>query len=192
MSATHPMLHTPETAPEGSKPLLEGSVKAFGMIPNLHAVMAESPAHLEAYQSLHSLVVGKSAFDATERTVVWMTINVEHACHYCVPAHTTIAQMDKVDAGIVEALRTARTLADAKLEALRQFTLKVLRERGRVTAADLEAFKAAGYTDAHVLDVVLVLAQKVMSNYVNHIYETPVDAPFQKNAWNPADAGKAA
>ncbi|MEM6354865.1 MAG: carboxymuconolactone decarboxylase family protein, partial [Pseudomonadota bacterium] len=117
---------------------------------------------------------------------------VEHGCHYCVPAHTTIAQMDKVDPDLVEALRTASPLADTKLEALRQFTLKVLRERGQVTAADVDAFKAAGYTDAHVLDVVLILAQKVMSNYVNHIYATPIDAPFQKNAWNPADAGKAA
>ncbi|MEM9761533.1 MAG: carboxymuconolactone decarboxylase family protein [Pseudomonadota bacterium] len=192
MSAVNATLHTRKTAPEASKPLLDGSVKAFGMIPNLHAVMAESPAHLEAYQSLHGLVVGKSAFDATERTVVWMAINVEHRCHYCVPAHTTIAQMDKVDPGIVEALRTASPLADAKLEALRQFTLKVLRARGHVTAADVEAFKTAGYTDAHVLDVVLILAQKVMSNYVNHIYDTPVDAPFQKNAWTPDDAGQAA
>lgn len=192
MSAIDAKLHTAETAPEGSKPLLENSVKGFGMIPNLHAVMAESPAHLEAYQTLHRLVVSKSGFDAAERTVVWMAINVEHGCHYCVPAHTTIAQMDKVDPSLVEALRTASPLADTKLEALRQFTLKVLRERGQVTAADVDGFKAAGYTDAHVLDVVLILAQKVMSNYVNHIYATPIDAPFQKNAWNPADAGKAA
>ncbi|MEM7497961.1 MAG: carboxymuconolactone decarboxylase family protein [Pseudomonadota bacterium] len=192
MSAIEPTIHPAETAPEGARPLLENSVKAFGMIPNLHAVMASSPAHLEAYQRLHGLVVEKTGFDATERTVVWMAINVEHTCHYCVPAHSTIAQMDKVDPGVVEALRTASPLSDPKLEALRTFSPKLLRERGRVTAADVEAFRAAGYGDAHVLDVVLILAQKVMSNYVNHIFDTPVDAPFQKNAWDPASAKSAA
>ncbi|MEM7526380.1 MAG: carboxymuconolactone decarboxylase family protein [Pseudomonadota bacterium] len=185
-------IHTIETAPEGSKPLLEKSIKGFGMIPNLHGVMAESPAHLEAYQTLHALIVNKTALDATERTVVWMAINVEHECHYCVPAHTTIAQMDKIDPAIVEALRTASPLTDPKLEALRRFSLAVLRSRGRATPAEVEAFKAAGYGDAQVLDVILILAQKVMSNYVNHIYKTPVDPAFDKNAWDPAEAKTAA
>ncbi|MEM6678486.1 MAG: carboxymuconolactone decarboxylase family protein [Pseudomonadota bacterium] len=185
-------IHTAETAPEDARPLLEKSVKSFGMIPNLHAVMAESPAILGAYQQVHGLVVSATAFDATERTVIWQTINVEHSCHYCVPAHTAIAGMDKVDPEIVAALRAARPLADAKLEALRQFTLAVLRARGQVTAGDVEAFQAAGYGERHALEIVLVLAQKVMSNYVNHLFETPVDAPFQKFAWDAAEAGKAA
>ncbi|MEL6197217.1 MAG: carboxymuconolactone decarboxylase family protein, partial [Pseudomonadota bacterium] len=148
-------------------------------------VMAASPAHLEGYQVLHGLVSHKTAFTPAERTVVWMAINVEHGCHYCVPAHTTIAQMEKIDAALIDELRAGGTLSDPKLEALRRFTLAVLRARGRVDAAELEAFKAAGFGDAHVLDVVLILAQKVMSNYVNHLYDTPVDAPFQKNAWTP-------
>ncbi|MEM6489088.1 MAG: carboxymuconolactone decarboxylase family protein [Pseudomonadota bacterium] len=190
--AQSPTIHTIDTAPEGSKPLLENALKGFGMIPNLHAVMAESPAHLEAYQTLHRLVTQKTAFDATERTVVWQAINVEHACHYCVPAHTTIAEMDKVDPEIVTAMREARPLADTKLEALRRFTLTVLRQRGQAGDEAVSAFKAAGYGDAHVLEVVLILAQKVMSNYVNHLYATPVDAPFAKNAWTPATATHAA
>jgi len=178
-------LHTQDSAPQDSKPLLDGSLKAFGMIPNLHAVMAESPQHLEAYQKLHELFQ-QSSLTPVEQTVVWMTINVEHACHYCVPAHTAIAHMQKVDSDIIEALRNAAPIADAKLEALRQFTLKVVRQRGVVSDADVEAFLAAGYTKRHVLDVILGVAQKVMSNYVNHLADTPVDAPFQKFDWKPA------
>lgn len=79
-------IHTPpDTAPESAKPLLEVSRKSFGRIPGLHAVMAEAPGVLEAYQKLHELVLA-SSFDNEEKTVVWQTINVENACHYCVPA----------------------------------------------------------------------------------------------------------
>ena len=80
-------LHTEETAPEASQALLKESQKSFGMIPNLHAVMAEAPGLLEGYQKLHALFL-ETSFTDEEVTVVWQTINVEHACHYCVPAHT--------------------------------------------------------------------------------------------------------
>jgi len=102
-----------DTAPEGSKPLLDNSVKGFGMIPNLHAVMAESPALLEGYQVLHGLAQN-SSFDKDELTVVWLSINVEHNCHYCVPAHTMIANMMEVDAGIVESLRSETKLEEQR------------------------------------------------------------------------------
>ncbi|MEM8787044.1 MAG: carboxymuconolactone decarboxylase family protein [Pseudomonadota bacterium] len=183
-----PTIHDETTAPEAARPLLDNSKRAFGRIPNLHGVMASSPAHLEAYQTLHRTVIENTAFTPTERTVVWMAINVEHECHYCVPAHTAIAHMDSIDPKIIEALRTTAPLGDAKLEALRDFTLTVLRARGRVSDAELTAFKAAGYEDRHVLDVLLILAQKVMSNYTNHIYDTPVDAAFQKFDWTPNTA----
>jgi len=91
--------HTIDTAPAESKPLLEDSVQAFGMIPNLHAVMAESPAVLKAYKELHAAFQSTS-FDKDELTVVWQTINVEHECHYCIPAHTMIANMMSVDPAI--------------------------------------------------------------------------------------------
>ena len=180
-------LHTQETAPEDSKPLLDNSLKAFGMIPNLHAVMAESPEHLEAYQKLHELFQ-KTSLTPAQQTVVWLTINVEHECHYCVPAHTAIAHMQKINAGVIDALRSATPLEDDKLEALRRFTLQVVRQRGVVSEQDVQRFLEAGYTRRQVLDVILGVAQKVMSNYVNHLADTPVDAPFQKFAWTPAAA----
>jgi alkylhydroperoxidase family enzyme len=179
--------HDLTTAPEASKPLLEKSQAAFGRLPGLHKVMSESPQHLEAYQVLHALFT-QTAFDADELTVVWQTINVEHECHYCVPAHTGIAKMMKVSDDITEALRNETPLASPKLEALRQFTLQVVRQRGNVTQDQFQAFFDAGYSHRAALDVVLGVAQKTMSNYVNHMAQTPVDEVMQQFAWEPKKA----
>ncbi|MBD3863852.1 carboxymuconolactone decarboxylase family protein [Olleya marilimosa] len=175
-------IHDIKTAPEGSKALLENSQKAYGMIPGLHGVLAASPELLKAYQELHQLFT-ETSFNNDELTVVWQTINVEHGCHYCVPAHTGIAKMMKVDDAIIDALRNQTPLADAKLEALRTLTLSITRNRGNVSQADLEAFYTAGYGEQQVLEIILGLSQKVISNYTNHIANTPVDEAFQKFAW---------
>lgn len=172
-------------APEKSIPLIEKSKAAFGRLPGLHSVLAGSPAAFEGYQVLHRLFAEETAFDADEKTVVWQAINVEHACHYCVPAHTGIAKMMKVDDAIADALRDETALPTAKLEALRTFTLAMVRERGNVSDETLQAFYDAGYEQRHVLEVILGLAQKVMSNYTNHIANTPVDPIMEKFAWTP-------
>lgn len=176
--------HDQTTAPEAAKPLLANSRATTGMIPNLHAVMAESPQLLEGYKRLHSLFLA-SSFDKEELTVVWQTINVENACHYCVPAHTAIAHSMGLDPAITEALRTETPLADARLEALRTFTLTLVRQRGHVAQDDVDAFFAAGFTQRNILDVILGYAQKIMSNYTNHIANTPLDTPFQGYTWEP-------
>tara|TARA_R110000782_G_scaffold46514_9_gene102713 strand:+ start:2138 stop:2692 length:555 start_codon:yes stop_codon:yes gene_type:complete len=178
-------LHDKLSAPEQSKPLLEDSLKNFGMIPGLHAVMAESPQVLKGYNQLHELVLDCS-FDNDETTVVWQTINVEHACHYCVPAHTGIAKMMEVSDDITNALRDGTPLPSDKLEALRTFTLAVVRERGEVSSDAVQRFLDAGYTQRQVLEVILVLSQKIMSNYINHIAKTPVDGAFKKFEWQKA------
>ncbi len=183
-------LHSLDSAPQDARPLLENALKGFGMIPGLHAVMAEAPALLEGYQLLHGLFQN-SSFNADELTVVWQTINVEHGCHYCVPAHTGIAKAMKVSDEISEALRNQTPLPTARLEALRSFTLAMLRQRGEVDQAQLQAFYAAGYSERQVLEVILGLAQKVMSNYTNHIAQTPVDRAFAPFVWEPKAAREA-
>ncbi len=175
-------IHDLETAPEASKPLLEKSQANFGRIPGLHGVMAESPQALEAYQLLHK-VFTETSFDKDELTVIWQTINVEHECHYCVPAHTAIAKRMKVDDAISEALRNETPLPSEKLEALRTFTLKMVRERGNVDEASIQAFLNAGYTRQNILEIVLGISQKVMSNYINHLAQTPIDDPVKPFAW---------
>lgn len=187
MSTTHTQeklhVHTIESAPADSKPLLEKSQNAYGYVPNLHGVLAEAPGLLNAYQNIHELFVD-SSFNNDELTVVWQTINVEHECHYCVPAHTGIAKAMKVDDAIIEALRNETALPNDKLEALRETTLEIVRKRGYVDADTLDRFYNAGYTQRQLLEIILGLSQKVISNYVNHIAETPLDKPFQKFEWS--------
>ncbi|WP_158771817.1 carboxymuconolactone decarboxylase family protein [Paraglaciecola sp. L1A13] len=175
-------LHTVESAPEKSKPILEQSLKTNGMIPNLHAVMAEAPGLLEGYQVLHKLFMD-SSFDAEELTVVWQTINVEHNCTYCVPAHTAIANSMKVSSELTEALRNKTAMPTDKLQVLHDTTLAMVRGRGVISDDVIDTFFAAGYGQRQLLEIILGLSQKVMSNYTNHIAKTPVDAPFKKFAW---------
>ncbi len=170
-------VHTLATAPEASKPLLQNSIKNFGSIPSLHGVMAESPVVLEAYQMLHKWFL-ESSFNAEELTVVWQTINVEHECHYCVPAHAAIAKMMKVDDALTTALRKRQAMPNAKLQALHDTTLLIVRNRGRVDEADITSFYTAGYTQKHLLEIILGLSQKVMSNYINHLADTQIDERF--------------
>jgi uncharacterized peroxidase-related enzyme len=183
-------VHTIETAPDASKPLLEVSQKSFNFIPNLHGVLAESPQALEAYTALSALFSATS-LSTVEKNVVWMAINVENRCLYCVPAHTGIAKMQGVDAATVEALRNAAPLADKKLETLREFTLKVVRQHGVVGESDVAAFLGAGFTQQNILDVIVGVAHKTISNYVNHFAQTPVDAAFAGEAWTAPAAAAA-
>lgn len=178
-------IYTEENAPEESKALLEDSKKAYGMVPNLHGVFAEAPGLLDAYKKVGDLFAA-SSLNKDEVTVVWQTINVEHNCHYCVPAHTGVAKGMGVDDAITEALRNETPLADPKLEALRTFTLSVVRSRGNVDDSAVAAFLAAGFTKRQILEVVLGTAHKVMSNYTNHLANTPVDAAFAGFDWHKA------
>lgn len=175
-------IHNVETAPTKSKEILEKSLKTNGMIANLHGIMAESPELLIAYQELGKLFTNTS-FDAEELTVVWQTINVEHNCTYCVPAHTAIANSMKVSPSLTNALRNQEAMPTAKLQALQDMTLNVVRKRGDVSEEDVSDFFSAGYAQQQLLEIILGVSQKVISNYVNHIAQTPVDKPFQKFAW---------
>ncbi len=178
-------IHTVETAPsKESREMLEDALRVNGMIPNIFGAMAEAPKVLEAYRYLGSAFNGTS-FSPVERNVVWLEINVLNECTYCVPAHTAIAYGAKVPRDVVEALRNREPIGDERLEALRLFTRKVIEKKGRVNREDVFEFMDAGYTKAHVLEVILGAAHKTLSNYINHIVDTPVDDAFQKFAWEP-------
>ena len=181
-------IHTKETAPAASEPILAQAEKKFGQVPNLIGALAEAPVAAEAYMALSDLV-NRSSFSPTERHVVWFTINAFHDCRYCMAAHTAIAGMEKIDAGVVETARKVESYEDPRLESLRKFTLAIVEKRGWVDETEIEGFLAAGFTRQQVLEIVTVVAHKVISNYSNHLIETPVDNVFAKFAWeNPANA----
>ena len=179
-------VHNKETAQDPQ--FLAGVEKKYGGIPNLIGILAEAPIAAQAYGALGELLT-KASFTPTERHVVWFTINAYHNCEYCMAAHTLIAKGEKVSEDVIETARTVGAYADPKLEALRKFTHSVVDSRGNVDPADLNAFLAAGFTKQNVLEILVAVSHKVLSNYTNHIANTPVDENFQKFAWeNPAGA----
>ena len=177
-------VHNKETAPTESAALLATSEKAYGFIPNLLGTFAESPATLKAY-----LAVGKifeeSSFSPTERNLIVLTASRFNECRYCVAAHSTAAAMQKVPANVIEAIRTDQPIADSRLEALRVFTTTVLEQRAWVSEEDTDAFLGAGYTREQILEVILGISFKTLSNYVNHFADTPLDDAFAPKAWAP-------
>ena len=173
---------TPETASADGKAVLEVSQKAYRMIPNLHGVMAGSPALLEAYQALNGIFT-KTSLSQDEQHIVWLAVNFENNCHYCMAAHSAIAKMAGLDEEIIDALRKGTPLADPNLETLREFTVHMVTERGWASPAQLEAMESAGYTSQTVLDVVLAIGMKTLSNYTNHLADTPVDSAFEAFGW---------
>lgn len=178
-------VHTAETAPPDAAQIIDEVTARYGFLPNLMGVLAEAPATAGAYLALGD-AIAKTSFTPTERHVIWFTVNAEHECHYCMAAHTAIAHMDKVAKDVIDTARAVDSYADPKLEALRHFTLLMVRERGWASTADIDAFLAAGYTKRNALEVLIFIAQKTISNYTNHIAETPVDAAFQPFGWQPS------
>ena len=178
-------VHTVETAPEAAQETLAAAKKGLGFLPNLFAVMAEAPALVKAYGTL-SRIFDETSFSATERQVVLLTVSYVNGCEDCIAAHSVIAGMQKVPGEVVEAIRDGRPIGDRKLEALRRFTAAVVNTRGWPSDADLEAFLGAGYGKQQVLEVVLGVGMKTLSNYTNHVAGTPLDPAFSGAAWSKA------
>lgn len=176
-------IHTLETAPDASKEALQHAKETFKFIPNLEGILAESPATLKSGMALWDFFETTS-FTPLEQQVIYLTANYEHDCSYCMAAHSGLAKMIGMAPADIEALRTAKPLADQKLQALRLFTQRMIEARGWVNDQDIEDFLAAGYTKQQILEVILGIAVKIIHNYTNHIAETPLDKEFQPYAWS--------
>lgn len=179
-------VHTTQTAPAASRMQLQQIAKSFSFIPNLAGVLAEAPAALEAYFTLGRLL-DQTSLTPAERQVVLLAVSRENRCEYCMAAHTVIARMQKVPEAVIEAVRQGERVPDSKLEALGLFTAALVRKRGRPDRAELQAFFDAGYTKRNVLEVIVGLAMKTVSNYTNHMAQTPLDDAFANAAWAPVD-----
>lgn len=169
-------------APADAQPLLAKAKANYGMVPNLLGSLAEAPAALEGYMTL-SGIFAKSTLSTEEKHVVLLAIAEENQCTYCVAAHTGLAKGAGVADEIIESLRDDEAINDPKLEVLRNFTKKMVVERGFVGDEAVNAFLDAGFTKANIYEVVLGVGLKVISNYANHIAETPVDAAFAPFKW---------
>jgi uncharacterized peroxidase-related enzyme len=175
--STQPRLTSiePEAA-TGKTAAIYGQVKSrIRMVPNLYKGLANSPQALEAYLALDKFISDGSLTPA-EQQIVRMVTSVHNGCTYCVAAHTLGLKGAGVDDAAILDIRRG-TSDDAKLQALIVFVQAVLSTKGFVSDEDLAAVRAAGYTDANIADITVVIAQKTLSNYFNHIHDTVLDLP---------------
>ena len=170
------------------KAVLEKALKQVGFIPNMYSVMANSPGMLDTYLFGYDQFRTESGFSSVEQEVVFLTISHSNGCHYCVAAHSFIAdKMSKVPVEVTNAIRHGKTIPDVKLQALSRFTLNMLDTRGRPDQDDVAEFLAAGYSEQHVLDILLAISVKTLSNYANHLFNTPLDDMFKSREWHLAN-----
>lgn len=173
---------TVSNAPEESKKILESVGKGMGFVPNLFATFAHSPEALKSYLAL-SDSFSKAGFSPLEQQVVLLTVSRENKCAYCMAAHSAISAMSKLDERVIIQLRNGESLNDQKLEVLRTFTKRVVSSKGSPDSSDIQSFLSAGYEPGHILGVILGVTLKTLSNYTNHVAETPLDDAFKKFQW---------
>jgi len=171
-----------DNAPEDAKQLLSAAEDNFGFVPNLLGEFAEAPTVLEGYLKLNE-IIGKTSFTPQEQQVAILTVSIENECHYCSAIHSTILKNQlNTDDEVVTAIREQKTVPDKKLNTLVNYTQKAVEKRGHVTDADIQEFLDGGYTKQNVLEVNLIIALKTISNYTNHIADTPLDEAFQSES----------
>jgi uncharacterized peroxidase-related enzyme len=172
---------TIEAAPEAARPLLDGVKAQLGSVPNLFRVLANSPAALGGYLGLNG-ALAKGALDARTRERIALAIAEVNGCGYCLAAHTFIGtRLAKLDAAEIAANRAGRS-NDAKADAAVRFAVAVAQSRGHVGDEALAAIRAAGWTDAEILEITVHVALNTLTNYVNEVAGTEVDFPVVARA----------
>lgn len=165
----------PETTTGKSKELFNVVAEKLGFIPNLIKVFGNSPATLQAYLSLGELTASGN-FSKKFREQLALAIAEENSCDYCLSAHSAIGKMN----GLTEeqVANSRRALAtDAQEQVALQFAQSVTKNRGNVTAEEINSMKEAGYSDEAILEIVLNVVANTLTNYVNHIANTEIDFP---------------
>ncbi|WP_036308560.1 carboxymuconolactone decarboxylase family protein [Methyloglobulus morosus] len=171
-------------AADGAKEVLETAHSKLGFIPNLYGNMANSPGALVTYFSGYNQFREHSGFTPVEQEVVFLTISKENGCGYCIAAHSMIAdKMSHVPAQVVMAIRNGEIIQDPKLAALSNFTRRLLQSRGLPIDSEVREFLQAGYKEEQILEIILGIAVKTISNYINHVFNTSIDPFFENYIW---------
>lgn len=186
-SKLHFPLHDSESAPEPSKGLLAKLTERLGFAPNVARTMAESPVVLESYLQLNNLFMTKSTFNSHEQNLLFLVISRENRCEYCVAAHSRNASHMKLPEEIIEAIRNNTELPDTKLNILAKTTGKLVKSRGFISNETTLQFIDAGYSKAQLLEIILAIGIKLVSNYSNHITEPDLDKAFESRKWTATD-----
>jgi len=148
--------------------------KGLGMVPNLYATLAHSEHALGNYLTLQN---GKSSLNAKEREVINLVVSQVNECAYCLAAHTALGGMVGFTPEQIIAIRKGGAPFDTKLDALARLVKSSAEGRGRAAPALLDAFFAAGYTEGQLVDTVMVIGDKIITNYLHALTQVPVDFP---------------
>lgn len=147
--------------------------KGLGFVPNLYVYYAKDKTALADYLTLQSR---KSTLKAKEREVINLVTSQINGCRYCQSAHTAFGKMNDLTEDQKLELRAGSASCDNRIDALAKFTKSVVENRGHSTEKAKEAFFLAGYTEASLIDVVIVIGDKIISNYI-HLTGFAIDFP---------------
>ena len=173
------------TAPSDSRTDLEKIKQNHGHIPNVYAVMAESPQLLKAHIAAKELF-NKATLNKQDRKIVQLAVSRELGSAYDMAVHSDAAEKHNVSAEVIEGVRAGTTLKDKKLESLRSFTTNMVKKHGQVAETDVKAFMDAGYTRANILEIVLAIGMVTWTAYTNQIAKTKLDTQFEPKVWKKA------
>ena len=178
-------LHTTESAPEASRPYLQRVRANNGYLPNLVASLANAPTALEAYLTVGE-INGRSGLTLAERETIQITAAGIHGCGFCVAGHTAVAlKKAQLEPHVVESIRAQQPVSDPRLEAVAVFTRAVIASRGAVTDEALATFRAAGFSDANVLEVVLGVSLATLCNFANNLAQNELNPQLAAYRWTP-------
>jgi uncharacterized peroxidase-related enzyme len=177
---------TIETAAPEARAALEQVRATASRIPSMYGHMANSPGLLTTYLAGYAAFRGASGFTPAEQETVLLTISRVNGCAYCMAAHSMLAERKSgLAPAVIAALREHEPIPDAKLAALSRFTRQMVEQRGLIDKADADAFLAAGYGERQMLEIVLAIAVKTLSNYTNHLAHPRLDDMLAGHAWSP-------
>jgi uncharacterized peroxidase-related enzyme len=164
-----------ESVPEASKPILDAVEKKLGVVPNMFRVIALSPAALSAYAGMNGAL--SHALDLKTREVIALAVAQVNGCDYCLSAHHYLGlNLAKLSADDIALARQGHA-GDPKMDAAAQFARVVTDKRGQVSDADLAAVKAAGYSEAQLVEIIAVTAENILTNLLNRVAQTDIDFP---------------
>jgi alkylhydroperoxidase family enzyme len=174
--------YTIASAPENSKPALEQLKKAFGFVPNIAGVIANSPKLVNSlvgvFQQVHS-----SSLPEAEIQIVLLTDAVVNASAYPVALHTAMALKQGISPEEIDAIRERRIPRDKRLAALSSMARTLIEKRGHASEQELDSFIAAGFTKEQVFEVIAIVAASTITNYAGTIGNPSLDDSIQQYAW---------
>lgn len=149
--------------------------KGLGFVPNLYAYFGKNETALADYLAFQNR---KSTLRPKEREIINLVTSQINGCRYCQSAHTVLGKMHGFSEENILEIRRGNASFDRKFDALAKFTASVVENRGKATPENIEAFFEAGYTESNLIDVIMVVGDKIISNYIHNLTQLEIDFPL--------------